>query len=617
MIAKLISLLAAFLMLFQFAFTPEPAKKESGDLLMENKPEYNELRVSDKIDGVDESRFYIERPSDKLNTVNASDFGMDASKADNFPSLKAAVNFCKSNPGTKLLFEKGTYYLNNTSSVSLNGLKDIMIDGGGATLIFSQVNIGFEISGCDCVEFRNIRFDWDWDKRPLSHIAVVRNASSGELDFVFPEDNNVDEKMIISAVSQCDPETLTYGAKYSNKEVYVYMDPSQIESVTKTAGNTLHIRHNGCFNNFKNGDTFIIRHYVYDTTFAVINGESKNITFDGVSLFGYPGAGFYAGDKANHFQIINSFIGTDPDGTHHTSLGADAIHIVNTNGCFNISGCDISGQGDDALNVHDGLGCIDSISGNTAMMTGNAILIRPGTRLGFRDEKFNETDITAVVESYEYNGASTQYKLNLNDGAAAKLKEGYIVYSLDIDSGNYAVRNNYFHENRARGLLLQSSNGICENNRFYKTEMQAIKIIMDISHGLWYEGTGVDRLTVRNNTFEMCDYISTGEVITVGTNIDGRSAVSQPFSNIVISGNTFTEFPGRVINADNVNGIDFSGNTIEPGKAMPKSALSAKAYFGKYSSNVVYSGNNWIGAPLCEAANAANAQIFARVNSQL
>ena len=62
-----------------------------------------------------------------------------------------------------------------------------------------------------------------------------------------------------------------------------------------------------------------------------------------------------------------------------------------------------------------------------------------------------------------------------------------IMYIADCDSGNYVISNNYFHEHRARGLLLQSDNGLCENNRFYKIMGQQIKIVMDIMPGLWYE----------------------------------------------------------------------------------------------------------------------------------
>ncbi|MBR4051245.1 MAG: hypothetical protein IKK09_12160 [Clostridia bacterium] len=56
------------------------------------------------------------------------------------------------------------------------------------------------------------------------------------------------------------------------------------------------------------------------------------------------------------------------------SLTADAIHIVNTDGCFNISGCDISSMGDDAINVHDGLGYVSGVNGNTLTLIASATI---------------------------------------------------------------------------------------------------------------------------------------------------------------------------------------------------------------------------------------------------
>ncbi len=619
MLVKILSLFASFLMLFDFLFPVDTPRKESPDVLSEPRPEYNELRYADKITGAGGSEFYIERPSDNLKEVNASQFGMNPEKEDNFNELKNALGYLKNNPGTKLVLDNGTYYLDNKSALTLNGCKDILIDGSGATLVFSNVVTGFEISGSDCVELHNIIFDWDWSNHPLSDIAVVKNASpkTGELDFVFPENDNADENMIFSAVSQCDPEALTYGAKYSNKEVYIYQQPDMIKSVTKTAENVLHIKHDGHFRSFENGDTFILRHYVYDTCFASINSESKNITFDEISLYGYPGSGFLASSKASHFQIINSYIGVDPEkkDIRHTSLGSDAIHIANSDGCFNISNCDISGQGDDALNVHDGLGIVKSVDGNKIQLTANAMYLRKGDTLKFRDNKFNETEISVEISELEYHNDGTYYDITFTENVSDKIGMNYIAYNTSCCSDNYVVRDNYIHENRARGFLLQSSDGLCENNKFFKTEMQAIKIIMDISPGLWYEGTGVDRLIIKNNEFEMCDFTATGEVITIGSNIDGKSAVSQPFTNIEITGNTFCEFPKRVLNANNVNGLIFSSNNIDAGENMPKRISSARAFFGKYCSDITFEKNSWKNCIAGETAKTESAALWARINS--
>ena len=618
MLVKITSLFAAFIMLFVNMFAVEVPKIESTDVLIEEKPSENELRTYDELIGVSNSEFYIERPKEEaLNEVSGTDFGMSAESNDNFEAFKSALSYCGSHSGTCLKLKEGIYNINNKETFSLHGLKDILIDGCGATLVFSNVVSCFSIADSDCVEIKNLKFDWNWNLKPLSDIVTIAKANSktNELDMVF-RDREADEGTVFSAITRCDNETFTYGIMGSAKENYIYQHPECIKSVTKTDKNVLHIKHDGSFAKFKNGETYILRHYVYDTNFMGMS-SSKNITIDGISLYGYPGSGFVVNNKTSHFQIKNSYIGVNPEykETCHTSLGADAIHIVNSNGCFNIENNDISGQGDDALNVHDGLGCADEVCANKIMLTASAMLINVGDTLGFRDDKYNATDITAKVidiKQINYDYFQITFDRNL-DGI---VKKNYIAYNTEYNSENYIVRNNYIHENRARGLLLQSSNGLCENNTFYKTEMQAIKVVMDISRGLWYEGTGVDRLVVRNNKFELCDYISTGEVITIGTNLDGKTAVSQPFTNIEITGNTFADFPQYSLNANNVNGLIFSDNTIDAGRKFPLKSGRGRAWFGQYCSNVICS-NNTCKSDLKKISRAENFKIWAEINSQL
>lgn len=616
MLVKLASLFAALIMLFVNLFNPGVKKTESGDIMIEEKPAANALRVCDELTGVGGSRFYIERPkADALTVVSGADFGMDASSPDNFEAFKAALAYCQAHGGTCLKLEPGVYKINNKETVNLHGFSDVLIDGGGATLVFSNVVSCFSIAESDCVEIRNLKFDWDWDSKPLSDIVTVANSRGNELDLIF-RDREADENTIFSAITQCDPETFTYGAKRATRENYIYQNPKCIESVTKTDKYTLHIKHDGSFSSYADGEVYILRHYVYDASFMGLS-SSRNVTVDGVSLYGYPGSGFIANGKASHFQLINSYIGVNPDfkETRHTSLGADAIHIVNSDGCFNIRNNDISGQGDDALNVHDGLGCADEVNGNEIMLTANAMLVEVGDTLGFRDEKFNLTDITAKVIAKEQIRCD-YCRLTFDRNLEGIVGKNYIVFSTAYDSGNYIVRDNYIHENRARGFLLQSSNGLCENNTFYKTDMQAIKVVMDITRGLWYEGTGVDRLVIRNNKFELCTYGRSGEVITIETNLDGETAESQPFTNIEITGNTFVDFPKYVLNANNVNGLTFTGNTVDAGKKFGLETGRGKAWFGKYCSNVDYGGNSWNPASK-EAAASESIAVWAQINSQL
>lgn len=619
MLLKIVSFIASIVLLF----TSSATIPDKSDVLAEVLNNLSENRTADEINGANGTKFYIQRPkADKLNEVNAADFGLSEENEDNFAAFQSALNYCALNPQTKLVIDKGTYYFESINGLDANNCTDLLIEGNDATFVFSSTDYRFFIRNSDCVEIRNLNVDWNWKESPLASVVTVQNsnADTNTLDLVFKDAEYCDENCRLMAITQCDPETYTFGAKYSSKEVYLYQDGTNIKSVQKISDNTLRVTHNGCMNGFEDGETYILRHYVYNGTVFNLRDYSKNITFDNVSIYGSPGMAYICEGNSSHFQIINSFIGVNPEHKDKrcVSLTADAIHIVNTNGCFNISDCDISGMGDDCINVHDGLGYVSAVNGNTLTLIASAMRLEAGDTLGFKNDKFENTDLTAKVVSVKNLDWIT--KEVVVEGLTETLSVGWTAYNTECNSGNYVIRNNYFHENRARGLLLQSSNGLCENNRFYKTMAQAIKVVMDIEPTLWQEGTGVDNLVIRNNTFEKCNYSDWGAVIEIGTNIAGRSAETAVFTNIEISSNSFKDIPSTLMRTDNINGLVFSENTVDTGDFFDNSSVQGSLWFGEYCSNVKYTDNIFVNSGFMqnkEIAKSDSIRVWAQINSQL
>lgn len=619
MFLKIISFIASFFVLF----SSSAVLPESPDVLIEYASSLSENRTADEINGVNGTKFYIERPlTSSLNEVNASLFGLSQDKEDNFEAFQSALNYCSENPGTRLVIDKGTYYFRSINGIDINNCKDLLIDGNDATFVFSSTGYKIFIRNCDCVEIRNLNVDWNWEESPLASVVTVSNSNpdNSTVDLVFKDKEYCNENCRMMAITQCDPETYTFGAKHSSKESYLYQDEQSIKAVSKISEDTLRVTHNGCMDGFSNGETYILRHYVYDGTIFNIRNNSKNITFNGISIFSSPGMAYICEDNCSHFQIINNFIGINPEykDKRCVSLCADAIHIVNTDGCFNISDCDISGMGDDAVNVHDGLGYVSAVNGNTITLIASAMRLREGDILAFKNEKFENTEFTAKIVSVKaLEGISKEVVV---DNLPESVSEGFVAYNTECNSSNYVIRDNFFHENRARGLLLQSSNGLCENNRFYKTMAQAIKVVMDIEPTLWQEGTGVDNLVIRNNTFEMCNYSDWGSVIEIGTNIAGETAKTAVFTNVEIKDNSFSDIPSMLMRVNNINGFVFANNTVQAGDFFENNSSSGRVYFGKYCDNVTYSDNTFADSGFLhfkEMAEAANICVWAQINSQL
>ena len=619
MLLKIVSFIASIILLF----TSSAALPEKPDVFVETLDNLSENRVADEINGANGTSFCIQRPkAEKLNEVNASDFGLSESNGDNYSAFQSALDYCSQHPQTKLVIDKGTYYFRNTDGLDANNCTDLLVEGSDATFVFSSTGYKFFIRNSDCVEIRNLNFDWNWEESPLASVVTVQNSNpdADTLELVFKNAEYCNENNRFMAITVCDPETFTFGAKGTTKENYFYQDATSVKSVKKISDNTLRVTHNGCMDNFENGETFILRHYVYDGTVFNLRDYSKNLTFDNVSIYGSSGMAYICEGNVSHFQIINSFIGINPEhkDTRCVSMTADAIHIVNTDGCFNISGCDISGMGDDAINVHDGLGYVSAVNGNTLTLIASAMRLESGDTLAFKNDKFENTQATAKIVSVKALEGIT--KEVIVESLPESVTEGWTAYNTECNSGNYVIRNNYFHENRARGLLLQSSNGLCENNRFYKTMAQAIKVVMDIEPTLWQEGTGVDNLIIRNNTFEKCNYSDWGSVIEIGTNIAGKSAETAVFTNIEITANTFTDIPSWLIRVNNVNGLVFSGNTVDVGEFFEKYSLQGKIQMFEYCSNITYEDNDFLNGGFLDSKKIVQTDsisVWAQVNSQL
>lgn len=529
------------------------------NLAAESEPTTDEVCTYDRVDGVNDSVFYVARPNEKsCRSVNASDFGVSTAADDNYSAFCKAIEYCKANPNITLKVDGGKYYFRTDKAIMLDGLKNVLIDADGAQFIFENPNY-FHIVNCNCIEIRGLGITWNLDVSRLASLVKIRNASkeSHSFELEFTELNEVSADIPIMAFTKYDSETLTPGTRQDFKENYVYQFPGSIKTVEKTGHNVLKVTHDGSLDNYTDGEVYLLRHHVYGgNAFNVYN--TSNITFSGIKLYAVAGMGWLIENRSEHFQLLGCVIGLDPEhDDNRISTTADGVHIANTNGKFRISGCDFSFMGDDDVNVHDNIATVtDKLDEKTVEIYTNANNFAAGDTAIFSSKGFDRLGFSAEVTSVE--GKKLTFDKELPD----YIVKDCIVSNGSIDSGNYVISGNYFHENRARGLLLQSNNGLYENNRFYKIMANPIKVIMDISSGLWLEGTGVNGLVIRNNSFVECNVVEWSAQISISTNIDGKSADSTLFYNITVENNSFDNFYGRLVDASNVSNLKICGNRV-------------------------------------------------------
>lgn len=559
------------------------------NLAAESEPTTDEMRTYDRVDGVNYSVFYVARPNEKsCRSVNASDFGVSTAADDNYSAFCKAIEYCKANPNITLKVDGGKYYFRTDKAIMLDGLKNVLIDADGAQFIFENPNY-FHIVNCNCIEIRGLGITWNLDVSRLASLVKIRNASkeSHSFELEFTELNEVSADIPIMAFTKYDPEILTPGTRQDFKENYVYQFPGSIKTVEKTGHNVLKVTHDGSLDNYTDGEVYLLRHHVYGgNAFNVYN--TSNITFSGIKLYAVAGMGWLIENRSEHFQLLGCVIGLDPErDDNRISTTADGVHIANTNGKFRISGCDFSFMGDDDVNVHDNIATVtDKLDEKTVEIYTNANNFAAGDTAIFSSKGFDRLGFSAGVTSVE--GKKLTFDKDLPD----YIVKDCIVSNGSIDSGNYVISGNYFHENRARGLLLQSNNGLCESNRFYKTMANPIKVIMDISSGLWLEGTGVNGLVIRNNSFVECNVVEWSAQISISTNIDGKSADSTLFYNITVENNSFDNFYGRLVDASNVSNLNICGNRVN-NKGGSYEARRGRIIIRQSCSRVTISNNEY------------------------
>ncbi len=547
--------------------------------------------AADEIHGVNNSVFYISRPAEaSLTVVNASKFGLSEDAKDNTQAMRDAFIYCRQNPNTKLVIDKGIYHFSPEEDIYLNKMQNTLIDANNAEFIFSTSHY-FKVYACDTVEIRNLIVDWDWDTFRLGSLVKIENENDAEntLEIEFTELDEVSTDIPLESFMQYDPVDHVAGVHGSFKIYSPCVDSECIKKVEKVDGrpNVLKITHSGALDYFKNDEVYLLRHYTYGGQVFNTVEESKYITYNNISIYGACGMGYVFAYGANHYQIINSYIGLRPgaENKYRISTTADGIHVSNSAGYFRIDNCDLSFTGDDILNVHDNMFYIKNIDESRKVIQGTVPnkIVDKGMKLVFMDTSFNNIDYEATVESITRDGYEAT--ITLTEALPKSISADMVAYNKYRDSANYVLTNNYVHETKGRGFLLNSDNALCEGNTFYRTCSQTLQVRTNIPTDRVIEGTGAEHIQISGNTFIECNFGGRGDVITIESMLNEKRAENTPLSDILIKDNNFSSCFEEVINADNVNGLTVKDNIFRE---------CENYIFGEHCKNVTTDNNKFL-----------------------
>ncbi len=567
------------------------------------------------------AEFTVDMPKPAENTASVADFGAKPENPDNCRGFNDAIRFCKANSIGKLVVPKGVYRFTGNDPVKFDGLKDFKFDGQGSEFIWLKERGGLiEIAGCERVLFSNFLIDWDWDKDPVGSVMKVTAvaADGSSLDAVFPDYGKFPKRnMRIGSIEGLDPETMSVGSENGVNIGFEFYKgradtpPAKYEWLSDNSFR-LYANDPGKQSIFakeiRPGMLFRIRHYIYDMV-GISMYDNRHLTISDVTIYSCPGHGFLSVGEQHHWQFLNTDIKLRPGTKRPLTCSADHHHIARSQGFFKMDGCDFGFGGDDCLNVHDTTG-FASKSGERTLSTRNMDVsyYRPGDPVELRNDDYSPTGYTSkfVSKSGDGKGRKNVYELTFEDPLPEQKGSGFILFNRRFGSHNIIVRNSYFHDNKARGLLLLADDVTVENNRFFHNEMGAIKIETGYTFNVWSEGYGASNIVIRDNKFENVNPIGAYRnekqpVIYMSVYLQKDPSIEKTMypilNNILIEKNSFINNPGAIAYICSAGNVVIRDNSIVNSVSRIENQIFRGAIGASYASDVTIVNNKWVRSP--------------------
>jgi hypothetical protein len=503
--------------------------------------------------------------------------------------------------------------LNGYNHWQITRVSDLEIDGQGSTLNFNGLCKGIEMDWVQRIAFKN--FNMDWPTVQLAGLGTVRNVNteSATMELVFDSNYHVDKNTVMEAITSWD-RTNNYWA---------LANPAQDESFPPSGytkylgGQTFEVPDWAGFNN---GDGVIARFFGGEAAAVSIN-DSYDVNVENVNVYGATGSAFQF-SFGRGFRLANSHVVRAP--RRLISLAGDAVHITAGAGDIIIEGNTIGYQGDDGLNLNARMMCNGAVSGSNAQPCNPSLagpsggpassldvyswwenIWLPGDQLIFLDPNLSLLGRSTIQKVFTNGHAFTQLSFSSPAPAAAQF-----LVDLRLGGARYIIRNNGFLHNRGRGVLLQTSEGLVEGNRF---DGQTLHSIYVISSPYWGEGPGAQNLIVANN--RIChtgNYIqdSSRPASVLGAVVvaaEDNTAFTVPSSvalhqNVIFSDNTVEDAPGPGFFISTTNNVIMRGNHLvntnrsDAWTATYGTATSAGSIVVTQASNVFFHANELSGS---------------------
>jgi hypothetical protein len=539
----------------------------------------------------------------QAKTINIADFGALPDGRDDTRAVKAALQACKEQGATKLVFPKGRYdfypafaeefyyFISNNDeglkrvAFPMLGIKNLTLDGQGSEFIFHGFINPFIVDDSENITFRNFSIDF---ARPFHSEGIILGHDEEGMDLEIREGfpfkvhrgtllftDGEKEKGQLTTVSKGNIYGSSHMLEYDTEKretAYMvrdfYFSPINGYPATRLGKSKVRIHVPGLKGTVGNTMVFGPNHRNYPG-FAV--SDCADIVFRNITLHHSGGMGIL-GQRTHNVTVDHCKV--TPSNGRMISTTADATHFVNCTGAIKLTGNLFENQKDDATNIHGIYVQVVEKTGSDSVIVQlkhrqqhGFDFLKPGTEVELVRGKSMITYATAAVQSVE--------RINKECTAVSfttPLPEDLIIGDALAEIRDYPeilIADNIIRKNRARGMLLNCRGKTVVENNYFHTPGAAI--LFEGDSFFWFEQGGVRDCTIRNNTFDSCVFGVWGKaVIDVKAGIREDKEISRYNKNVLIEGNTFRMYDnGPLLNAYCVDGLTWRNNIVEQTTAYP------------------------------------------------
>ena len=505
--------------------------------------------------------------------VRARDYGVEPEKPDNTLALNALLDACRTNGPVHLVFDPGVYHFIGGDGVRLEGLQDFVFDGAGAEFVFlRERGVNFSIRGCKRLEMRDFSVDWDWDRDPLASLVEIAETADDHVDFRFVHYETFPRRDVrIAYASPWDAETCSVGVprKGCGRGFDMTWSGGKRPDTPKKwiGGNRLRIGvRPGA--EFGKGDFYRVQHYYYDLGGFRFDSCAE-VYLEKVEIKSCPGfALHFNGGRGFHLRNVNVRPPAENE-KRVISCTADHLHVRSSRGFFKLEGCDFSGGGDDCANFHDITAfALADEGGCSLLVRGGVSGFKVGDPVELRNVDYSETGfVSRIVETRRVSERRGYGEIVFAERLPKPKGEGFVAINRRHDTHNIILRDCFFHDNRARGVIVQCPDVTIERCRFRHNESEAMKITTGWTRNLWCEGVGVTNMVVRNCVFERTNAArGTRQAVFIGTYMEVPSYERLNMTDfpilrdILFEGNRFVDIPALDVLVGSSRNFIFDSN---------------------------------------------------------